>query len=185
MKQVECTRLPSAPQPTPPRGCSAPGPPDLACPAPMPELSISCPHSQALHLLPLCPGSPPPPPMPKMLGKAQGAPKKDTQKPGQPPSCFSAPICAPRLTALPVLASSLGAFGQQKATWSPSIAAGSDTFSGGVRAGPAGRLGGGGPRFSATSWSHHYENGFTTAACTLSLTRPFSSPTRLGTMEGI
>lgn len=57
--------------------------------------------------------------------------KRDIQKPGQPPCCSAAPICAPHPTTLPVLASSLAASGQQKVMWSPSIAAGSGIFPGG------------------------------------------------------
>ena len=51
--------------------------------------------------------------MPEELREAQGAPKRDTQKAGQPPSCFSAPICAPCPTALPAPASSPAGLGSK------------------------------------------------------------------------
>lgn len=128
-------------------------------------LCISCLHVQAQHLLPPFPGSASPSRMPGLttsfppakapspmeLGEAQGAPKRDTQKPGQPPSCFSAPICAPIRQPCFHWRAAQTLSGQQKAMWSPSIPAGSSTFPGGVRAGPAGQLGGSSPQFSA----HH------------------------------
>lgn len=123
---------------------------------------------QPQHLLFPFPGSgsPSPSPMPEEIGEAQVPVNWDTQKPGQPRSCFSDPIRASCPTTPPALVSTLAACGQQKAAWFPSSAAGLGTFPGGVQAGQVGLSGGSSPQFSATSRSCHFENGFT-AACLL------------------